>query len=57
MTKRRDLVRQLERAGFRSMGGTKHERFMKGNVVVSVKRHREIDDITAGRILKAAGIR
>lgn len=57
MTKRRDLVRILEAGGFWSLGGTKHERFTNGIVVVQVKRHREIEDETAKRILKAAGLR
>lgn len=57
MTQRRELVRMLEAAGFRSVGGTKHERFTNGKVTVQVKRHREIEDATAKRILKQAGLR
>lgn len=57
MTKRRDLVRMLLKAGFESEGGTKHERFNNGKVTVSVKRHREIDDATAKKILRDAGLR
>lgn len=57
MTQRRELVRMLEAAGFRSVGGTKHERFTNGDVTVQVKRHREIEDATAKRILKQAGLR
>ena len=51
MTQRRELVR------IRSVGGTKHERYTNGEVTVQVKRHREIEDATAKRILKQAGLR
>ena len=44
MTKRRDLVRQLENSGFWSNGGTNHEHFTNGKITVMVKRHREIPD-------------
>ena len=54
---RRDLVRLLLAAGFSSIGGAKHETFVKGSVRVRVKRHREIDDETAKRILRQAGLR
>lgn len=57
MTKRRDLVKQLIKAGFHSEGGAKHEQFTNGKVTVMVKRHREIDDATAKRILRQAGLR
>lgn len=53
---RRELVRILEAAGFVSKGGTKHETFTNGKVLVRVKRHREIEDQTAKRILKKAGL-
>lgn len=54
---RRELVRVLVRAGFESKGGTKHEVFVKGDARVLVKRHREIPDQTAKRILREAGLR
>lgn len=54
---RRALVKILLDAGFESRGGTKHEKFTRGTVTVRVKRHREIEDETAKRILKAAGVR
>lgn len=54
---RRVLVKLLEGAGFESRGGTKHEKFTKGSITVKVKRHREIDNETAKRILKQAGLR
>lgn len=54
---RRVLVKILLEEGFEFRGGTKHEKFTKGDITVKVKRHREIEDETAKRILKAAGLR
>lgn len=54
---RRELVNILLAAGFRSKGGTKHETFTNGKVLVRVKRHREIEDQVAKRILRDAGLR
>ena len=55
--KRRELVRILLQAGFMPCGGTKHEWFVKGDARVLVKRHREIEDASAKRILRQAGLR
>lgn len=52
---RRELIRILEEAGFISKGGTNHEKFVKGDKLV--KRHREIEDQIAKRILRQAGLR
>lgn len=57
MTKRRDLVNMLLKAGFRSIKGTKHEGFTNGTTTVRVKRHREIEDAIAKKILRDAGLR
>lgn len=57
MTKRRELVRKLEEGGFWSDGGTNHEHFTNGKVTVMVKRHREIPDGIAKKILRQAGLR
>ncbi len=57
MTKRRDLVRILIEGGFYSIGGTKHEHFTNGKVTVLVKRHREIPDEIASKILRQAGLK
>lgn len=54
---RRVLVKLLLDAGYESRGGAKHEKFTRGDVTVKVKRHREIEDEAAKRILKAAGLR
>jgi mRNA interferase HicA len=54
---RRELIRILEEAGFISKGGTNHEKFVKGDKLVLVKRHREIEDQITKRILRQAGLR
>jgi mRNA interferase HicA len=57
--KRRDLVKQLESAGYRvdrdDGGHTVYEK--DGSRPVQVPRHREINENTAKSILKAAGLR
>lgn len=57
MTKRRDLVGELESAGYRLCGGTRHEKYKKGSIVVMVPRHREIPDQMANVIRKQAGLK
>jgi predicted RNA binding protein YcfA (HicA-like mRNA interferase family) len=54
---RRDLVRHLERNGYYlGREGGKHSIFFNGETMVPVKRHAHIDNITANRICKQAGI-
>lgn len=53
---RRDLVRMLESAGHVCIHGN-HDKFVNGDRWVLVKRHKEIDDQTAKRILRQAGLR
>ncbi len=55
--KRRDLVGMLLAAGFWSKGGTNHELFTNGTITVAVSRHREVNEITAKKILKDAGLK
>lgn len=60
MTKRRDLVRELERAGFvqvKSGSTADHDKFRRDGATVSVPRHRELKDRTADGIRKQAGLR
>lgn len=53
MTKRKDLVGELERAGCVSRGGTNHEKFLCPNGRVTyVPRHREIGESLADEIRK-----
>ncbi len=54
MTKRRVVVAYLLAQGFRSAGGTKHEKFIKGKTTVMLKRHCEIPDETFAKIRKQA---
>lgn len=54
--RRRELVRRLLDAGFEPRGGTKHEKFVKGKLTIMVKRHAEIDDTTAKKVLRQAGL-
>lgn len=58
MTKRRDLVRELKRAGFKEDGGTGHARFIHPDGRCTfVPRHSEIGDHLAQAIRKQAGLR
>ena len=57
MTKRRDLIRELEGAGFVEARGTKHGKYRKGNVTVMVPRHSEIKNQMADAIRREAGLR
>ena len=57
MTRRRDLIRELEAAGFRETRGTKHGKYRKGSVTVMVPRHSEIKDQMANAIRKEAGLK
>ena len=60
MTKKRDLHRELERAGFMLLAHRKgpHDKFFKpGMRPIAVPRHNEIDEHTADAIRKQAGLR
>lgn len=57
MTKRRDIVRLLEKNGFVNIGGRNHDVFVKTGFRTAVPRHREIDDALCDRILKQAGLK
>jgi mRNA interferase HicA len=53
--KRRDLVRYLEQNGFYLLREeSKHSIYTNGDKVVPVKRHKELDRITANEICKQA---
>lgn len=58
MTKKRDLERELTEAGFVKLSstGAKHDKFRRGDVTVTVPRHREIKETTARGIRKEAGL-
>ncbi|SPD74712.1 YcfA family protein [uncultured Desulfobacterium sp.] len=56
--KRRDLVRHLEGNGFRLLReGANHSIYTNNIKVIPVKRHKQIDRITANEICKQAGIK
>jgi predicted RNA binding protein YcfA (HicA-like mRNA interferase family) len=55
--KRRDLVKHLEKNGFRLLSeGANHSVYTNDIKTLPVKRHRTIDRITANEICKQAGI-
>lgn len=56
--KRRILIRKLEEVGFvfKEHGGN-HDKYCRGSDIEEVPRHREINEITAKRILKKWGIK
>lgn len=58
MTKKRDLERELTDAGYVKLAGNgaKHDKFRRGDVTVTVPRHREIKETTAKGIRKEAGL-
>ncbi|MDR1292927.1 MAG: type II toxin-antitoxin system HicA family toxin [Clostridiales Family XIII bacterium] len=56
--KRRELIKRLEKAGFRfAREGSKHTVYQKGSDEEQIPRHREIDEITAKEILKRWGLK
>ena len=55
--KRRDLVRYLEQNGFYLLReGSKHSIYTNGDKVFPVKRHKELNRITANELCKQAGL-
>ncbi len=55
--KRRDLIRYLEKNGFYLLReGGKHSIYTNEKKVISVKRHKQLDRITANELCKQAGL-
>jgi mRNA interferase HicA len=55
--KRRDLIRYLEKNGFYlHREGGNHSIYTNDKKVVPVKRHRQLDRITANELCKQAGL-
>ena len=55
--KRRDLVRYIERNGFRLLReGANHSIYTNGDKVIPIKRHKSLDRITANELCKQAGL-
>lgn len=60
MTKHRDLVRELEHAGYvrlKSGSTASHDKYRRGSISVMVPRHTEIKDRMADIIRRQAGLR
>jgi predicted RNA binding protein YcfA (HicA-like mRNA interferase family) len=57
MTKRRDVVRLLEKNGFVNVGGANHDRYVHSDGRwTEVARHTEIPKFVFAKIRKQAGI-
>ncbi len=55
--KRRDLIRYLGKNGFYlPLEGGKHSIYTNDKKVIPVKRHRQLDRITANELCKQAGL-
>ena len=55
--KRRDLIRYLEMNGFYMLReGGKHSIYTNEKKVIPVKRHKQLDRITANELCKQAGL-
>ena len=56
--KRRDLIKKLEKAGFRfKEHGGNHDTYKRGRDTEQIPRHKEINEITAKNILKKWGLK
>ena len=56
--KRRDLIKRLEADGYKiHRHGAEHDIYTKNRTAVQVPRHSEINEITANKILKDAGLK
>lgn len=58
MTKRRELIKELQEAGFAPVPGTNgpHDKFTNGRQMIPVPRHREISEGTVRKIRRDAGL-
>ena len=56
--KRRDLIKEIEKAGFiLERHGAEHDIYLrKDDEKIEVPRHKEINEITAKKILKKCGL-
>jgi len=55
--KRRDLVQYLEQNGYRLLReGSNHSIYTNDTKTIPVKRHRNLDRITANELCKQAGL-
>ena len=58
MTKRRDVIKELEAAGFVLVPNSNgsHDKYSNGRLTVPVPRHREIPEGTVHKIRRDAGL-
>lgn len=55
--KRRELVQYLEENGFSLLReGANHSIYTNGSKTIPVKRHRQLDRVTANALCKQAGL-
>ena len=55
--KQRDLIKKLIDAGFKKVRSERHFTYFKEGVgIVEVPNHREVNELTAKKILKDAGL-
>ena len=55
--KRRDLIRYFEKNGFYLLReGRKHSIYTNDKKMIPVKRHKQLDRITANELCKQAGL-
>ncbi|WP_371258220.1 type II toxin-antitoxin system HicA family toxin [Thiohalocapsa sp. ML1] len=55
--KRRDLIRYFEANGFQLLReGANHSIYTDGMKAIPIKRHRQLDRITANELCKQAGL-
>ena len=56
--KQRDLIKKLEKAGFKfERPGSEHDIYKRGSDEEQVPRHREINEITAKKIIRRWGLK
>lgn len=56
--KSRDLIRLLEKAGFKlQRNGSNHDIYVRNNEVVPVPRHKEVKERLAKDIIKKHGLK
>ncbi len=55
--RRRDLIRYMKKNGFYLLReGSNHSVYYNGTKVIPVKRHRQLDRITANKLCRQAGL-
>lgn len=58
--KRRDLLKKLEAVGYKPLREGEHECYYNPDAeikMIAIPRHREINELTARKILKDAGLK